>query len=96
MPVVVTASAQLEIREISDYIALENPIAAARVRERIRRAILQLAEFPRSGPSGLDADSRRLRVGRTPYVIHYDLVGDELHVLHIVPGARRWPAAEDE
>lgn len=75
-----------------DYIAQDNPAAAARVARRIDRTIRALVE----APTGRVADTYERVVPGLPYIVAYTL-GDEprgretITVLRVIHGARDWP-----
>ena len=58
------------LEDIREYIAADNPTAASRVIERIRRAVTRLATSPALGRAGRVPDARELVIPRTPYPAH--------------------------
>jgi toxin ParE1/3/4 len=86
-----TEQAELDVDEIMMLIAEDNPRAAVRVVHDIRAAAEQLTVFPMLGRAGRVAGTRELVVLRTPYVIAYRLLADEVTLLHVFHGARLWP-----
>jgi toxin ParE1/3/4 len=84
-----TALANLEAE--AEYIARENPEAAARVVERIHHAVDQLATYPAMGRRGRVADTRELVVSNTPYIVPYRVREGAVQVLRVFHAARRWP-----
>ena len=73
---------------IRERIAAENPIAASRMIERIRAAVLRLAASPALGRPGRVAGTRELVIPRTPYIVPYRVKVEIITILH---GAQRWP-----
>lgn len=67
MRIIWSAPARADLEAIYDFIARENPYAAAMVVRRIRDRILQLARLPLIGRIGRVEDTRELVVGR---IIH--------------------------
>jgi plasmid stabilization system protein ParE len=59
---------------------------------RIDRAARNLAAFPLSGRVGRVEETRELVVPNTPFLIAYRIKEDEIHILAVLHGARRWPA----
>jgi len=47
--------------------------------------------FPMLGRAGRVEGTRELVVLRTPYVIAYRFLADEVTLLHVFHGARLWP-----
>jgi len=94
-----TDPAQTDLLEILEYIARDNPAAADRVARRLMSAIEALAEQPRLGRPGRVAGTRELVIPRLPYVAVYRVAeaahstDEEVEVLRVLHGARRWPAA---
>jgi len=64
-----TPRAKLDIAEIHDYIAQENPLAAKRVILLIRKAAESLPQNPQIGRAGRIAGTRELTVGRFPFML---------------------------
>jgi toxin ParE1/3/4 len=85
-----TAQAQIDIDDIYNYIALDNPAAARRVEDYIRFAIEMLATFPRLGVATDEEDVRRMPIGRFPYTVFYRVEDQklEVHVLRVTNAAR--------
>jgi addiction module RelE/StbE family toxin len=81
-----TPRARLDLAEIQDYIAQENPQAARRVVLIIRKAAKSLA-----GRAGRVAGTRELTVGRFPFMLAYRVDADEVQILSVIHTARTWP-----
>jgi toxin ParE1/3/4 len=73
-----------------DYIANDNPEAAARLAARIDEATALLVEFPDLSRSGRVRGTRELVVSGTPWIIIYRLT-DSVEVLRLLHAAQRWP-----
>jgi addiction module RelE/StbE family toxin len=91
-----TRQALADLDAARDYIALDNPRAAAALAARLREAIDGLRQFPERGRPGRVPDTRELVVPRTPFVVPYRLAGREIQVLAVLHGARAWPPEEGE
>lgn len=74
-------------------IRADNPAAARRIAERIKARVSGLVEMPRIGRCGRVKDTRELVISDTPFIIIYELVGDEddVVVLRALRGRRAWP-----
>jgi plasmid stabilization system protein ParE len=59
---------------------------------RIERAAQNLAAFPLSGRPGRVEGTREILVPNTPFLIAYRIKQDEVHLLAVLHGARRWPS----
>lgn len=86
-----TPRARLDLAEIHDYIAQENPPAARRVISIIRKAAEALPQNPLVGKMGRVAGTRELTVGRFPFILAYRVEADEVQILSVIHTARMWP-----
>ena len=75
----------------AEYIARDNPVAAARVVELILVAVKQLERFPAIGRPGRVPGTRELVVSGTPYIVPYRVRAGRVEVLRVFHGSRRWP-----
>ncbi len=82
---VVTRYAQL------DYIARDNPSAAARMDGLIARQIAALADHPLLGREGRVSGTRELVIARTPFIVVYRAMPSHVEILRILHGAQQWP-----
>jgi plasmid stabilization system protein ParE len=69
-------------------IADEDPFAAQQVRDRVARALQQIAEFPDLGTPGLPRGLRRFPIPNTGHVINYRVMRDAIRI-HAWYRARR-------
>jgi len=83
--------ARADLAELVAYIASENPRAAYRVHDEIRKQINLLATYPEIGRPGRVRGTRELAITGTPYIAAYRFARDVLTVLRLLHGARRWP-----
>ena len=79
------------LQEESDYIAQDNPVAAAQVVMRIEEAVALLADNPSLGRAGRVPGTRELVISNTPYLVPYRVRGQSVDVLRVFHGRRRWP-----
>jgi toxin ParE1/3/4 len=86
-----TDGALAELLDAVAFIARDNPDAAIRIAERIRRSAGQLHGLPFLGRPGRRPGTRELTVAGTPYTIVYSLAGEEVLILSVWHGARAWP-----
>ena len=63
--------ARLDLRDLADFIARDNPRAADEVEDRILAAADRLRDYPERGRAGRRAGTRELVVRRTPYLVIY-------------------------
>jgi addiction module RelE/StbE family toxin len=85
--------AAADFRELIARIHADNPRAARRIAERIKQRVSELIAMPRMGRSGRVKDTRELVISGSPYLIIYELFGDDedVVVLRILHGRRAWP-----
>ena len=74
-----------------DYIAADNPTAAARVDEEIERQTDLLAQFPKMGREGRVNGTRELVINRSPYIVVYRVKEDRIEIIRLLHVAQRWP-----
>ena len=79
------------LEDIREYIASDNPEAAARVILRIRAAVERLSAMPAIGRPGRVPDTRELVVSGTPYIVPYRVTGNAVQIITILHSAQRWP-----
>jgi toxin ParE1/3/4 len=77
--------------EEAEYIARDDPEAAARLVERIAASVDRLASYPALGRHGRVPGTRELMIAGTAYVVPYRVRGESVEILRIFHGARRWP-----
>lgn len=80
MQIVWTEGALASLVAIRQYIAEENPYAAAMVAQRIMASTRHLAIFPESGRHGLVPGTREVVVTGLPYTLVYAILGEPLRV----------------
>ena len=78
--------------EEASYIATDDPVAAAKVVERVLGADASLAEHPAIGRPGRIPGTRELVVPGTRYLVPYRVEGAEVQILRVFHTSRRPPA----
>lgn len=84
-----TEPALADLEAIADYIALDNPVAASGLVQRVFASVARLESFPSSGkrPPELPRTSyRELLV--TPCRVFYRVEGDDVFLLHVMRAER--------
>ena len=79
-----------ELDAILDYLAARSPQGAVRVQTRIRTFVDLLPSLPWIGAKTDDPTIRRLTVRPYPYLVFYEIAGDEI-LVHSVRHAAREP-----
>jgi len=92
--VVWTPEAQQDRTDVWDYIAAENPRAAARMDELFSDAATRLAQHPHRGKPGRIPDTREL-IPHESYRLVYQIDGETVWILTLVHTARLWPPVRD-
>ena len=77
--------------EEAEYIARDNPQAAARIVVRIASRVDRLATHPASGRPGRVPGTRELVISGTPYIVPYRVRDDNVEILRIFHAARKRP-----
>ncbi|MFN3843494.1 MAG: type II toxin-antitoxin system RelE/ParE family toxin [Rehaibacterium terrae] len=78
-----------DLEAIADYIAIENPIAAAELVQRVYRHVGQLADHPQSGSRPPELGRSRYRqLVEPPCRIFYRHDGEVVLVLHVMRAER--------
>ncbi len=96
--VVWSFSAREDLREITTYIAADNPFAARRVQNRLQQAVLALADRPTGRVGRVDGTFEKVVQG-LPFIIAYQvghLPGErqEIVITRIIHTARDWTSDE--
>ncbi len=86
-----TRTALANLNDLAEYIAQDNPRAAAEMVDRIVAAIERLKTYPALGGPGRVPNTRELVVTITPYIIPYRVKGKNIQILRVFHTARRWP-----
>jgi len=80
-----------DLEDVAEFISQDNPEAARDLVKRIWDAAQTLAEHPYSGQAGRVPGTRELVIGGTQYILPYRVVEDEVQILRVLHGARKWP-----
>lgn len=87
--IVWTEPALGDLDAIADYIALENPVAAAEVVKRIFTHVQQLKEHPQSGSKPVELKRSRYRqIVEPPCRVFYRFDGKKVFVLYVMRSER--------
>jgi toxin ParE1/3/4 len=80
-----------DLEQARRYIAEHNPRAAERLWRRILNSVERLGVLPGLGRPGRVEGTRELVVPRTPYVVAYTVIGDQVMILSIIHSSQQWP-----
>ena len=73
-----------------EYIAADNPLAAARMDELFEAAAVRLGKFPHLGRPGKIAGTREL-IPHENYRLVYEIEAETVWVLALLHTSRQWP-----
>lgn len=90
-----TVPALGDLEEIGDYIARDDPLAAARIVTAILDQAEALTTHPHLGRPGRVADTRERVITDMPYLVPYRVRGEDVGILAVLQCARRWPQSFD-
>ncbi len=85
-----TQPALADLNEAEEYIARENPQAAAIVAQRIWDASQALADNPEMGRKGEVVDTREWVIEKTAYLFVYQILNDQIDILRLWHGHQNW------
>ena len=91
MDIIWRASALNDLEAIREFIAQDNPHAAARVLTAIRVAVDQLGQHPGLGRAGRVGGTRELIISNAPYIVAYRVAENQVRILAIIHTSRQWP-----
>jgi len=80
-----------DLDELMDYIAQDNPEAATKVAGEIWETTRMLSNHPAMGKPGRVPGTREMVVTGTSYIVPYRVVANEVQILRVLHGARKWP-----
>jgi toxin ParE1/3/4 len=82
-----TRAALTNLNDLAEYIARDNPRAAAEMVERIVAALDGLRDHQAIGRPGRVANTRELVVPKTPYILPYRVKGQYIEILRVFHSA---------
>jgi addiction module RelE/StbE family toxin len=91
--VIWTPEAEQDRADVWDYIAADNPHAAARIDELFSDVAARLAEHPSLGKPGKISGTREL-IPHESYCMVYEIEQETVWVLALVHTARLWPPVQ--
>ena len=74
-----------------EFVAEENPSAAAGLAIQLFEATDHLGKFPGMGRAGRVPGTRELVIPDTPYILPYRVRSGSVEILRVFHAARRWP-----
>ena len=95
MKIIWTPQAEQDRDDIWEYIASENPVAAARIDGLFSEAAATLLIHPKVGKPGLIQGTREL-VPHESYRLVYEIDGNVIWILTLVHTMRQWPPVKSD
>ncbi len=80
-----------DLIQVRRYIAMDNPSAAAKVANRIRSAVHELASQPGMGRPGRVPGTRERVLVDVPYIVAYRVEENSIVILRVLHTSRKWP-----
>lgn len=90
MKLVWTLPAQRDFKEAVDYISLDNPAAARRFTQRVRKAAAYLKDFPQLGKPGLHENTRDFHIAGTSYYCVYQISDTRIDIIRLLHHKQLW------
>ncbi|CBE67690.1 MAG: type II toxin-antitoxin system RelE/ParE family toxin [Candidatus Methylomirabilis oxygeniifera] len=78
-----------DLEYLYEYIAQDNPEAAASEAGKVLEAVKHLADYPASGRPGRVPGTRELVISR--YIVAYRVKDGVVQILRVLHAARKWP-----
>lgn len=85
-----TPEAQSDLDGIVEFIAADNPFAASNLAETLFETAEKLGQMPYIGRTGRVAGTREF-VAHPNYILVYKVALDELRILRVLHGSRKYP-----
>ena len=82
--------ALLETKNIVNYIAEHNVVAALEMDDLIRNSVVILKQMPRAGRYGRVANTRELVIHRN-YIVIYEIGLDSITILNVKHAGQKYP-----
>jgi len=79
-----------DLKDVGNYTA-DSPDVAKSVLARIRQSSKLLGDQPQTGRPGRVPGTREFVVPGTSFILPYRVISDEVQILRVIHGARRWP-----
>jgi toxin ParE1/3/4 len=89
--IVWTESARQDLRQVFEYIAGDSPKAASKLLSVIKERAALLQDNPHMGRIGRVDGTRELVIAGTEYILPYRVKDNQIQILAVFHGARKWP-----
>jgi addiction module RelE/StbE family toxin len=85
--------AESDLDRIAEYMMEDDPAAALRIVSTIREAVRVLIEHPYIRHAGRVEGTREFVIAGLPYILPYQIAGQEIRILAVMHTSRKWPDA---
>jgi toxin ParE1/3/4 len=86
-----TADAAGDLKSTHEYLSEGSLKGADALVERVLSSIDVLERYPNIGRKGRIGGTRELVIAGTPFIVYYRLHREQVEILGILHGARKWP-----
>ena len=90
MKIIWSRRAIRHLAKVRDYIAQDNPDAAADIAAQVLAAVRNLENFPNIGRLGSLPGTRERVVPNTPYIVPYRIHAGRIELIAVFHGRQRW------
>jgi toxin ParE1/3/4 len=87
-----TKSAFQYLEAAVQHVASESPQAAEALAKKILMGVNTLVDHPEIGRPGRCKGTRELFIGGTPYIVPYRVKSQQVEILRVLHGAKKWPS----
>jgi addiction module RelE/StbE family toxin len=94
--IIITPQAQHDLDGHFEYIFQRNPQGAQNVYNAIIGRIRKLRDFPLASRQGEIPGTREVFTGKYTYRIVFEIIGQEIYIVHIKHRAQAWPPMETD
>jgi len=82
--------AEIDVREILEFIAQDNVAAAYKIYDILKNKVAMLGEYPEMGRVWRVSGTRELIITRTPYIVAYRIKDNDIQILRVLHGSQKW------
>lgn len=86
-----TNGAKQNLKQIEEYIAVDNPGAAIDMVFHILNSVEALIDHPAMGRAGRVFNTRELIISDSPFIVPYRVKGVQIEVLRVLHASMQWP-----
>lgn len=80
-----------DLQAVHQYLSERSPAQADAMVDRILESIDVLEQYPNLGRRGRIEGTRELVIAATPFIVFYRIHRDQVLILSVLHGPRKWP-----